>query len=89
LNRGSLVKKKISERYLPWNEARRRFHISHAHIQMARELGMNPKKFGGLANTKQEPWKLPSPEYVEELLSVPALQEVTAPARTLHRADSP
>jgi len=29
---------------------------------MARELRLNPKKFGSLANTKQEPWKLPLPE---------------------------
>src|SRR5580658_7945169 len=28
----------------PWFEARRRFKLSNAHIQMARELGMNPKK---------------------------------------------
>ena len=34
---------------------------------MARELGLNPKKFGGLANTKQKPWKLPLPQYIEEL----------------------
>jgi hypothetical protein len=34
---------------------------------MARELGLNPKKFGGLTNAKQEPWKLPLPEYIEEL----------------------
>ena len=34
---------------------------------MARELGMNPRKFGGLANTKQEPWKLPLPDFIEEL----------------------
>ena len=34
---------------------------------MARELGLNPKKCGDLANTKQEPWKLPLPEYIEEL----------------------
>ena len=34
---------------------------------MARELGLNPKKFGSLANTKQEPWKLPLPEYIEKL----------------------
>ena len=34
---------------------------------MARELGLNPKKFGGLADTKQEPWKLLLPEYIEEL----------------------
>ena len=34
---------------------------------MARELGMNPKKFGSLANTKQEPWKSPLPDFIEEL----------------------
>ena len=26
-----------------------------------------PKKFGSLANTKQEPWKLPLPVFIEEL----------------------
>jgi hypothetical protein len=50
-----------------WIDARRRYHLSHAHIQMARELGLIPKKFGSLADTKQEPWKLPLPEYIEEL----------------------
>jgi len=34
---------------------------------MTRELGLNPKKFGGLANTRQEPWKLPLPEFIEKL----------------------
>jgi hypothetical protein len=34
---------------------------------MARELGMNPKNLGGKANHKQEPWKLPLPEFIEEL----------------------
>ena len=34
---------------------------------MARALGLNPKKFGSLANTKQEPWKLPLPEFIEDL----------------------
>jgi hypothetical protein len=46
--------KKIPKKYLPLIEARRRFHLSDVHIQMARELGLNPKKFGSLANTKQE-----------------------------------
>ena len=62
-----MAKKKIPEMYRSWIEARRRFHLSDAHIQMARELGMNPKKFGGLANTTQEPWKGPLPEFIEEL----------------------
>jgi len=34
---------------------------------MARELGMNPNKFGSLANHKQEKWKSPLPEFIEEL----------------------
>jgi len=34
---------------------------------MARELGMNPKKFGSLANHKLEKWKAPLPEFIEEL----------------------
>ena len=34
---------------------------------MARELGMNPKKFGSLANHKQVSWKLPLPQFIEEI----------------------
>jgi hypothetical protein len=62
-----MAKKKIPEKYRPWIDARERYRLSHAHIQMARELGLSPKKFGGLANTRQEPWKLPLPEFIEEL----------------------
>ena len=52
-------KKKIPDKLQIWIVARKRFHLSHEQIQMARELGMNPKKFGKLANHKQEPWKAP------------------------------
>ncbi|MGD9975800.1 MAG: hypothetical protein AB7S77_22305 [Desulfatirhabdiaceae bacterium] len=58
--------KKLPSTYQPWVDARKRFHLSHAHIQMTRELGMNPKKFGKLANHKQDPWKLPLPEFIAE-----------------------
>jgi hypothetical protein len=58
--------KRIPSKLQPWFEARRRFRLSHAHIQMARELGMNPRKFGALANARQEPWKLPLPEFIAE-----------------------
>ena len=51
----------------PWIDARRKFHLSHEHVQMARELGMNPKKLGKLDNHDQEPWKLPLPEFIGEL----------------------
>lgn len=33
---------------------------------MARELGLNPKKFGSLATEKQQPWKLPLHEFIAE-----------------------
>jgi len=32
---------------------------------MARELGMNPKKFGKIDNHKQEKWKAPLAEFIE------------------------
>ena len=54
----------VSEKDRAWIEARRKFQLSHAHIQMARELGMNPKKLGGLANHRQEPWKAPLPDFI-------------------------
>jgi hypothetical protein len=50
-----------------WIDARKRFNLSHAQVQMARELGMNPKKLGKLANHDQESWKLPLPQYIEHL----------------------
>jgi hypothetical protein len=50
-----------------WIDARQRFRLSHAHVQMARELGMNPKKLGKLANHDQEPWKLPLPQFIAAL----------------------
>ena len=34
---------------------------------MARELGLTPKKLGGMANHDQERWKVPLPQYIEQL----------------------
>ncbi len=58
---------KLDPKLQAWVEARRRHHLSHAHVQMARELGMNPKKLGKLDNHRQEPWKLPLPRFIESL----------------------
>ena len=57
----------LPQKLRPWVDARRRFNLSHAQIQMARELGLNPKKLGALANHKQEPWKMPLRRYIEHL----------------------
>lgn len=51
--------KKVPPKLQPWFDARQRFKLTHAEVQMARELGMNPKNFASLANTQQEPWKAP------------------------------
>jgi hypothetical protein len=50
-----------------WIQARKRHHLSHAQVQMARELGMNPSKLGSVDNHRQEPWKAPLPEFIESL----------------------
>jgi len=34
---------------------------------MARELGLNPKKLGQKDNHRQEPWKAPLPQFIEDL----------------------
>ena len=60
-------KKKLSQGLQDWVEARKRFHLSHAHVQMARELGMNPRKLGKINNHDQEPWKAPLPHFIERL----------------------
>ena len=60
-------KPSIPEDLQRWIEARQRFHLSHAQVQMARELGLNPRKLGSLANHKQEPWKAPLPVFIEEI----------------------
>ena len=52
-----------------WIDARKRHRLSHAQVQMARELGMNPKKLGKLDNHDQEPWKIPLRQYIEHLYS--------------------
>ena len=61
------MKKRLSPRYQVWVDARGKFRLSHVHIQMARELGLNPKKFGSLANHEQEKWKSPLPQFIEDL----------------------
>jgi hypothetical protein len=65
-NRG-MANNKLSAKLQDWVEARKRFRLSHAHVQMARELGMNPRKLGKLANHDQEPWKAPLPQFIERL----------------------
>ena len=50
-----------------WVEARKRHRLSHAQVQMARELGLNPAKLGKLDNHRQELWKAPLAQFIEDL----------------------
>lgn len=50
-----------------WIDARKLRHLSHAEVQMARELGMNPKTLGKIDNHDQEPWKMPLKNFIEHL----------------------
>lgn len=34
---------------------------------MALEMGLNPRKLGKIDNHRQEPWKMPLPDFVEDL----------------------
>lgn len=58
---------KTNQQMQKWIDVRRRRHLSHSQVQMARELGLNPAKLGKIDNHKQEPWKLPLPQFIEQL----------------------
>jgi hypothetical protein len=60
-------KRKPNQKIQPWIDARKRYHLSHVQVQMARELGMNPIKLGKLDNHEREPWKMPLSAYIEHL----------------------
>ena len=60
-------KTRIPHKFQPWIDARKKFKLSDAHIQMARELGLSPKRFGKYADRKDQPWKLPLKEFIESL----------------------
>ena len=60
-------KKPLPPKFQAWVDARKRFRLTVHHTQMARELGLNPKKLGGLSNHDKERWKSPLPNFIEEL----------------------
>ena len=60
-------KLKREKKAAEWAEAARRHRLSPSQVQMARELGMNPKKLDKLDNHRQEPWKAPLPQFIEDL----------------------
>lgn len=50
-----------------WVVAQKKHRLSDKHVQMARELGLNLDKLGKIDNHKQETWKAPLPQFIEEI----------------------
>lgn len=50
-----------------WIDAKKKYRLSDITVQMARELGLNPKKLGKIANHKQDPWKDPLSGFIQTL----------------------
>jgi hypothetical protein len=66
-----------------WARACTRHRLSHAQVQMARELGLNPQKLGRIDNHRQEPWKAPLPEFIQHLYRERFGREAPPDARPL------
>jgi hypothetical protein len=59
--------KGLPEKLQDWVDARNRHGLSHAQIEMARELGFQPKSLSKIDDSKNKPWKDPLPFYLESL----------------------
>ena len=49
-----------------WTNAKKICRLNARQVEMARALGMNPKKLPGLRPSAQQRWKLPVAEFIEE-----------------------
>lgn len=49
----------------PWKTAKRKYRLTEQQIEMAKKLGMNPKKFGKISVNKSQPWKEPLGNFIE------------------------
>lgn len=63
-----MKKKRIifPDKIKPWIDARIKYKLSHAQIEMARELGIDPVKFPGIVGHLQEHSKQPLTVFIEE-----------------------
>ncbi|HEC38231.1 MAG TPA: hypothetical protein ENI29_08340 [bacterium] len=50
----------------PWTLAKKKYHLTARQIEMAKKLGMNPKKFGRYAQNKSQSWKEPLGCFIEK-----------------------
>ena len=62
-----LLMSKIPQKLQEWIDARKRYRLSDAHIQMARELGLKPSSLEKLTPNKDQKWKVPLADFIEHL----------------------
>jgi len=74
----------IPQKLKEWVEARNKYRLTHAQVKMARELGLNPKKFNTLSNPR-EPWKLTLPAYIEALYFKHFKRKIPEDARSIEQ----
>ena len=63
-----------------WTFAKRACRLSARHVEMAKKLGMNPKKLPGLNPSKSEPWKAPVRVFIEDCYRKRFGEEMSEPA---------
>lgn len=61
----------------------KRNRLSDKQVQMVRELGLNPDKFGKIDNHKQKPWKAPLPQFIEHIYFKRFKREEPEPVKLL------
>ncbi len=66
-----------------WVAAQKKHRLSDKHVQMARELGLNPDKLGKIDNPEQETWKAPLPQFIERIYFKRFKREEPATVRSL------
>jgi hypothetical protein len=62
-----VAKKRRAHDQEAWKRAKQICRLSGRQVEMARRLGMNPKKLPDLRPGPQERWKLPVGEFIEDL----------------------
>jgi len=61
-----MTKKRRAHDEEAWTNAKRLCQLTARQVQMARALGMNPRKLPRLRPSLQQDWKLPVGEFIEE-----------------------
>ena len=61
-----MAKKRRTHDEEAWTNAKKICRLDVRQVEMARALGMNPRKLPGLRPSPQERWKLPVGEFIEQ-----------------------